>query len=529
MNVHSDNDRDLEAQREKIIGLGELSIRKSYYPELQQRQEALRESEAMLQVILHASPVMQFVIDRHHRVISWNKAMETYSGILATDIIGTDGQWRAFYPEKRPILADIVMDGPADLLEELYSGKYSKSRIVEDGYEVTDFFPSMGVSGKWLHATALPIKDIKGNVIGSIETVEDITERKKAEDALKESEKFLNNVIENIPNMIFVKDARNLHYVRLNRAGENLIGYKREELYGKGVYDFFPKAEADIISKYDQDAMEQNVVMDIPEEKIRTRYRGERVLHTKIISIYDEEGARRFLLGISDDITEHRRIENALQLARNKINLLNSVTFQDIQNAAFSLFAYHELMKTFVTDEKGKSFLEKQEQFNKKILDSLDFAKNYQNLGVKPPRWQNVERTFLLAISHLNFLNIERNLDLKGLEVYADPLLETVLYHIMKNSLVHGARVTKVNLWYEKKSDHLILYIEDNGLGIPVEEKNMIFDRGYGKDSGLGLFLVREVLSITNITIKETGEPGKGARFEITVPHGGYRIESASS
>ncbi|WP_321507460.1 PAS domain S-box protein [uncultured Methanoregula sp.] len=524
MNAPSDEEPDIESQREKIIGLGKLSIRKSYYPELQQQQEALKQSEARLRSILHASPVMQFVIDQDHHVISWNRAIESYSGIRAEDILGTDGQWRPFYPEKRPVLADILLDQTLDLLPELYEEKFSRSRFVEDGYEVIKFFPKMGADGKWLHATAVQIRDAKGAITGAIETLEDITDRRDAELALKESEKFLNNVIENIPDMIFVKDARDLRFVRFNRAGEDLIGFSREDLYGKNDHDFFPEDEADFFTRKDREVLDNRQVVDIPEEKIQTRHKGERILHTKKISITDENGTPTFLMGISEDITERKRMENALQMARNKINLLNTVTFQDIQTAAFSLTAYHELLLRIVTDEKTKSFLEKQVSANKKIIDSLTFAKNYQDMGVKPPQWQDISRVFVLAISHLDFLRIKRNFHAEGLEVYADPLLEKVFFNLMQNVLKYGVHATEVTIRYQERPDGLVLILEDNGVGIPAEEKHMIFDRGYGKDNGLGLFLVREVLSITGMSIKETGEPDKGARFEILVPKECYRI-----
>jgi len=484
---------------------------------------------------------------------------------------------------------------------------------------------------------------------GTFATIfEDITERKLAEETLRESEEFLSGIVENIPLMIFVKDAKDLRFVRFNRAGEELLGYSREELLGKNDYDFFPKDQADFFSEKDRAVLTGEVLLDIPEEPIVTRILGERTLHTRKIPVLDSNGEPRFLLGISEDITEQKEAEaslrdseeryrslvditdtgylvldnrglvidanevylrligraslaeilghpvtewtathdsernarevekclktghvrglevdylrpdgslqpveinatvfhaaggdivltlcrdisdrkrtnTALQQARNKLALLNAVTFQDIQTAAFSLAAYQELVKAAVTDQKARSYIEKQEVFLKKMVDTLDFAKNYQEMGIHPPRWQNVRQVFLFAISHLDFLHMKQNINLANLEIFADPLFEKALFNIMQNVLEHGSRATEVTLFFVEHPENPVLVIDDNGVGIPPEEKNMIFDRGYGKGSGLGLFLVREVLSITGMSIRETGTSGQGTRYEIMVPKGAYR------
>ena len=124
----------------------------------------------------------------------------------------------------------------------------------------------------------------------------------------------------------------------------------------------------------------------------------------------------------------------------------------------------------------------------------------------------------------MDFLQITHELDVPDLEIYADPLFEKVFFNLMENVLRHGMGASSVRLRYLEKTDWLVLFVEDNGSGIPQEEKHMIFDRGYGKDTGLGLFLVREILSITGISIKETGTVGQGTRFEISVPKGAYRF-----
>jgi signal transduction histidine kinase len=145
-------------------------------------------------------------------------------------------------------------------------------------------------------------------------------------------------------------------------------------------------------------------------------------------------------------------------------------------------------------------------------------------MGLRPPIWQNVARTFLYAQSHLDFSTISRTAKMAGLEIYADPLLETVFFHLLKNIIRHSIRATELVLRYEEVPEGLVLIIEDNGVGIPVQEKDKIFNYRYGRDHGFGLFLVREILTNTGITIRETGEPGKGARFEMLVPNGMWRM-----
>jgi PAS domain S-box-containing protein len=148
--------------------------------------------------------------------------------------------------------------------------------------------------------------------------ISDITDIRVAEETLKESERFLTNIVEQIPDMIFVKDARDLKFVRLNKAGEDLLGYPRAEMLGKNDRDFFPKDEADFFIGNERQVLLTNQISDNPEEKISTRYKGERILHTKKIPIIDEKGVPRYLLGISEDITERIRVLDALQESERK-------------------------------------------------------------------------------------------------------------------------------------------------------------------------------------------------------------------
>ncbi len=142
----------------------------------------------MLKTIFDDSPIPAFVIGRDHTIMYWNKALEKLSGIAAKDAIGTKDQWKSFYREERPVMADLIVDELHSKIPFWYPGKYNKSKLIEDAYEATDFFPALGYGGKWLRFTASALKNKAGNVIGAVETLEDVTDRKLAEDALRRSE-----------------------------------------------------------------------------------------------------------------------------------------------------------------------------------------------------------------------------------------------------------------------------------------------------------------------------------------------------
>jgi PAS domain S-box-containing protein len=165
----------------------------------------------------------------------------------------------------------------------------------------------------WLRTSKLPLRSADGRIIGVLGTYEDVTEHRHAEEALRESEQFLDSIIENIPDMIFVKDARDLRFVRFNRAGERMIGRSRSELVGGSDYDISPKEEADFFAAKDREVLAGGVQQDIPEEVHSAGPRGHRVLHTKKIPILDEAGRPTYLLGISEDITDRKRAEEALR------------------------------------------------------------------------------------------------------------------------------------------------------------------------------------------------------------------------
>ena len=149
-----------------------------------------RRDEQKLISIIHGSPIPTFVLSRDHKIIYWNRALQALSNIKPSEILGTNQQWRAFYTTQRPCLADLILDDKTGQIAELYSGKWSKSKLLEDAYEVTEFFPDMGEKGNWFRITSAGLRDSGGNLFGAMETLEDITEQKVAQDELLQRTKL---------------------------------------------------------------------------------------------------------------------------------------------------------------------------------------------------------------------------------------------------------------------------------------------------------------------------------------------------
>ena len=193
--------------------------------------ESSRESEHLLHSIIQNFSIPAFVIGMDHKVIYWNRALEQLSKIPAAEMIGANKHWRAFYAEERPCMADLLVDGLSERIPKWYEGKYTKSNLLEEAYEATDFFPNLGANGKWLRFTAAAVRDSRGKIIGAVETLEDITGQKLAEEALRESERRLYSIIEGSPFPTFVigLDHKVIYW---NRALEELSKIPAEEVIG---------------------------------------------------------------------------------------------------------------------------------------------------------------------------------------------------------------------------------------------------------------------------------------------------------
>jgi signal transduction histidine kinase len=221
---------------------------------------------------------------------------------------------------------------------------------------------------------------------------------------------------------------------------------------------------------------------------------------------------------VRERTAELQKTEESFRQANRKLNLLSSITRHDILNQLTIMTGYLKLAGDRVPDPEVKKYLATAQHAGEVIDRHMVFTKLYQNIGVHSPVWQNVGRLMQRVREDFPEGSILLQVETGDLELYADPLLEKVFFTLLENTIRHGEHASVVRLTYTLGDADLTLVYEDNGTGIGSSEKERIFEWGYGRHTGFGLFLSREILAITGLAIRESGEAGRGARFEITVP-----------
>lgn len=241
------------------------------------------------------------------------------------------------------------------------------------------------------------------------------------------------------------------------------------------------------------------------------------------VTARSQEGKPLRIIGTHTDIDDIKQTELALRQANAKLNLLSSLTRHDLINKLMVVMGYVELLNKKSLDPDSEHYLDRMDKVLRSLHSEVKFTKDYQDLGLKEPQWQSLPKIMTELDSPVTLSS-----ELTDISVYADPMLIKVFRNLLDNSMRHGERVTSIRVHAYVHEGVLKILWEDNGVGIPSDQKERVFQWGVGRNMGLGLFLIRQVLSITNMTIHETGEFGRGARFEIDVPAEAYRIGSAN-
>lgn len=521
-------------------------------------KKKLAEREQFLNAIIQGSPIPTFVIDQDCNIISWNHALEVYSGLKAPDLLGNPYPWQAFYPSKRPCLADLIVKN-YDEIPVRYQGKYSPSDLVKDGFEVIDFFPTMH-DGKWLLFTAAPVRNEKGEIIGAIETIQDVTARKTAEEELNQKNEELGAANEELA--VIAEELR----VALEETKEYHINLQEsEEKFRTLLEDLkvgvYRRATDDIgtitwVNKYLLNLMGYSSVEEFKKIPVIDQYIHPEQFHTITDEIHtigyvrDREILLRkkdgtpvtiaitahkkvdsirnisYIDGIFEDITEKKCTQMMILQSNKKLNLLNEITRHDILNTLSALYLCLHLGKANITDERAIEWNNKANNCASVIQEQIEFTRDYHNLGIKSPIWQNVPNVIKRATVSFDLSSVALEIAVPDFEISADALFIKVIHNLIDNALKYGETLTTIRFSMDERPFEIVLICEDDGKGVPNDVKEGIFQRKFFKHSGYGLFLSREILEISNITIKETGIFGSGARFEIHVPKEVCRIRT---
>ncbi|HVP97117.1 PAS domain S-box protein [Methanoregula sp.] len=469
-------------------------------------EHMIRTSEAFLKCVI--SDVREGIIafDTSLRITLWNPFMEELTGIASGDVVGKDLQM--CFPSLKK--TDIPLT-----IERALGG---------ETVETSDVQILLSVKKKntiWVRGIATPLKGHDGTIQGVIGVVQDITARKDAELALlsttrelHESEEKYRNVFEAKNDPLILADMETRAILDMNQAAAELYGYSREEMLRMVLLDLSSEPEKT------KEALERRV----PRVALRYHRKKDGTVFPADIALayFTLKGRSALILSIRD-LTGVQQIGDALRIANVKLNLLIGVTRHDVLNSLTVLLAYNGFLRERENDETTRELLEKEQKALLAIRGQIEFTRAYDDLGIKSPLWQHVGNTAARAFAQ--FINtISFTCETGDLEIYADPMLEKVFYNLFDNAFRYGEGVTKIRLYGAMDGTDLLLSFEDNGIGVMDNEKARIFSRGIGKNTGLGLFLTREILAITRIGITETGEYRKGARFTMRVPRGAYRL-----
>jgi PAS domain S-box-containing protein len=365
------------------------------------------------------------------------------------------------------------------------------------------------------------LRDDTGQPAGLGAIARDITERKRAEETLRESEEKLRLFIRHAPAAIVMFD-RDMHYIAASRRWIANYHLEDREILGRSHYEIFPEIP-DSWKAVHRRGLAGEVVHSDEDRFVRADGTVQ-WLTWEVSPWFTANNTIGGIVIFSEEITERKKQEQALQIANQKLNLMNTVAWHDIYNKISGLQGYVELSREHITDQTAEEFRTREEEILKVIQQQILYTKEYQEIGQQPPRWHRLG-SLLDTIRSTGLAGPVRITDeAENLEIYADPVIEKVFWHLIDNSVKHGKRVTEIRITARESASGCTLVYQDDGVGIPEDKKPDLFTRSFGKMSGFDLFFVHDILGIYGMKIDERGEPGKGVLFEISMPRGQYRF-----
>ena len=479
--------------------------------ERRQAEYLVRKSEEKHRSLVEGISHIIFTTDTNGKFTYVSPVIREVLGYNAPDLIG-----RYFYTlvpsEQRHILGE--------KLQEAQDGKLSPSD-----------FKMLDTAGAihWGRIIAQPL--LEGTKITGITgLIEDITDLKHSEEALRESEEKLNLAIEGSGAGLWDWRITGGEIV-INDRWADILGYSPERLGPVTVNKESALTHPDDLAE-SRKLLHRHLEGETPDYECEIR-----MLHNDghwvwvqkrgKVTERNREGKPVRMTGTLIDISERKAAEQALHQVNRKLNLISSLTRHDILNRVSVLLGYLDRAKTMTGDTALLDHLDRLEVSVKTIAKLVQFTRDFKDLGMHPPQWFAVRDIIRGIPDVVDPAGISLRTDVGRWEIYADPQITRVFTNIAENTRIHGRKASEFSVACTPEARDLLLIIEDNGVGIRDEMKKEIFEPGIIRNRGFGLFLAREILSITGLTIEENGTADKGARFEIRVPSGSYRMPSS--
>jgi PAS domain S-box-containing protein len=293
-------------------------------------QEALKEKDKFMESMVQSSAIATFVVNAEHKVIYWNRACEDLTGIKSENLLGTSDHWKAFYDRPRPCVADVIIDNKFNEMTNLYE-VYARSVLIPDGMRAEGWYPHLGGKNRYIAFDAAPIRDDNGKITAAIETLQDITERKQAEDAQQEGQRQLKAILDNIPDIAWLKDKES-RFIAVNEPFGKSCGFKPEDLVGKTDLDIWSRDLAELYKADDKEVMESGKRKQVEEPL--TDSEGKALwIETIKTPTYDAHGNVVGTAGIARDITDRKRAQEELRQTLDSLRKAVGTTIQVLVSA----------------------------------------------------------------------------------------------------------------------------------------------------------------------------------------------------
>jgi PAS domain S-box-containing protein len=324
--------------------------------------------------------------------------------------------------------------------------------------------------------------------------------------------------MDNAADMVFWLN-RNAHVDYANKAAAEGTGYAADEIYDLGLGGIFPLPATESWGDVWEHLKREGT---ITHQMVMIRKDGTRVPIEMVIR-YLEYHKNGFVCCFCRDVSERTRMEHTLHLANKKLNVLTSLTRHDIQNKVTILLGYLGRAQKREKDPVVCEYLKRQEHAAKAIRDEISITRDFKDLGADPPEWLKIRDVITAAAARFSKSRIRFTIDLPDLLVYADRQMERVFFRLFENAISTEYPPQTIHIFSREEQDRIVICVRYDGSGIRQEDKEGIANPRERVNGQRGLLIIREILSLTDITLKESGESGKEVLFEIGIPPVSYR------